>query len=101
MLFFVVHRLGGSRNSAREVAASRLLCFTAGFSGSPNGIRFQAGWPRSLPVHNPTFTKRLCGPLANSRFHHKPDPKPKNKLEVASHKADKAIQNIVELLAAA
>jgi hypothetical protein len=54
MLFFVVHRLGGSRKSAREVGASRLFCFTAGFSGSPNGIRFQAGWRHSLPVHNPT-----------------------------------------------
>jgi hypothetical protein len=49
------------------------------------------------------FHKHLCGPLANSRFHHKPDPKhcPKSKLEVAYHKADKAIQDIVELLAAA
>ena len=30
------------------------------------------------------FHKLLCGPLANSRFHHKPDPKhcPKSKLEV-------------------
>jgi hypothetical protein len=56
MLFFVVHRLGGSRKSAREAAASRLFCFTAGFSGSPNGIRFQAGRRRSLPVHNPTVT---------------------------------------------
>jgi hypothetical protein len=57
MLFFVVHRLGGSRKSAREVGASRLFCFTAGFSGSPNGIRFQAGWRHSLPVHNPTNKK--------------------------------------------
>src|SRR5438128_384237 len=49
------------------------------------------------------FHKRLCGPLANSRFHHKPDPKhcPKSKLEVAYHKADTAIQDIVDLLAAA
>jgi hypothetical protein len=49
------------------------------------------------------FHKRLCGPLANSRFHHKPDPKhcPKSKLEVAYYKADKAIQDIVDLLAAA
>jgi hypothetical protein len=54
MLFFVAHRLGDSRKSAREVGASRLFCFTAGFSGSPNGIRFQAGWRHSLPVHNPT-----------------------------------------------
>ena len=49
------------------------------------------------------FHKRLCGPLANSRFHHKPDPKhcPKSKLETAYYKADKAIQDIVDLLAAA
>ena|SRR5437867_2833889 len=49
------------------------------------------------------FHKRLCGPLANSRFHHKPDPghRPNSKLEVAYHKADKAIQGIVDLLAAA
>ena len=49
------------------------------------------------------FHKRLCGPLANSRFHHKPDPahRPNSKLEVAYHKADKAIENIVDLLAAA
>ena len=49
------------------------------------------------------FHKRLCGPLANSRFQHKPDPKhhPASKLEAAYHKADKAIQDIVDLLAAA
>jgi hypothetical protein len=49
------------------------------------------------------FHKRLCGPLANSRFHHKPLPesKPNSKLEAAYHKADKAIENIVDLLKAA
>jgi len=49
------------------------------------------------------FHKRLCGPLANSRFHHQPDPKhrPHSQLEAAYHRADKAIQQIVELLAAA
>jgi len=49
------------------------------------------------------FHKRLCGPLANSRFHHQSDTRhrPDSKLEVAYHKADKAIQNIVDLLAAA
>ena len=48
------------------------------------------------------FHKRLCGPLANSRFHHQPDPahRPDSKLEAAYHKADKAIQDIVDLLAA-
>jgi hypothetical protein len=51
----------------------------------------------------PLFHKRLCGPLANSRFHHTPDPAhaPKSKLEAAYYKADKAIQNIIDLLAAA
>ena len=49
------------------------------------------------------FHKRLCGPLANSRFHHQPDSalRPNSKLEAAYHKADKAIENIVALLAAA
>jgi hypothetical protein len=49
------------------------------------------------------FHKRLCGPLANSRFHHRPDSalRPNSKLEAAYHKADKAIDNIVALLAAA
>ena len=48
------------------------------------------------------FHKRLCGPLAHSRFHHRPDPahKPNSKLEAAYHKADKAIEEIVQLLAA-
>ena len=49
------------------------------------------------------FHKRLCGPLAYSRFHHQPDPtsKPNSKLEAAYHKADQAIENIVNLLKAA
>src|ERR1700731_2723563 len=48
------------------------------------------------------FHKSLCGPLANSRLHHKPDPQhqPASKLEAAYHRADKAIQQIVDLLAA-
>jgi hypothetical protein len=48
------------------------------------------------------FHKRLCGPLANSRFHHRPDPahRPNSKLEAAYHKAGKGIEVIVELLAA-
>lgn len=48
------------------------------------------------------FHKRLCGPLANSRFHHRPSPdhKPHSKLEVAYYKADRAIEEIVQLLAA-
>jgi hypothetical protein len=49
------------------------------------------------------FHKRLCGPLANSRFHHTPGPAhaPGSKLELAYYKADKVIQNVVDLLAAA
>ena len=49
------------------------------------------------------FHKQLCGPLANSRFHRRPDPqhRPNSRLEAAYHRADKAIQNIVDLLAAA
>jgi hypothetical protein len=49
------------------------------------------------------FHKRLCGPLANSRFHHRPDlaHRPNSKLEAAYHHADKAIEKIVDLLAAA
>jgi hypothetical protein len=49
------------------------------------------------------FHKRLCGPLANSRFHHTPDPQhsPNSQLEAAYHRADKAIEKIVDLLAAA
>ena len=48
------------------------------------------------------FHKRLCGPLANSRFHHRPAAahQPPSKLETAYHRADKAIQQIVDLLAA-
>lgn len=49
------------------------------------------------------FHKRLCGPLANSRFHHRPDPqhRPNSRLETAYHRADTAIQRVVDLLAAA
>ena len=49
------------------------------------------------------FHKRLCGPLANSRFHHRPNPqhRPNSRLELAYHRADKAIQQVVDLLAAA
>jgi hypothetical protein len=48
------------------------------------------------------FHKRLCGPLANSRFHHRPSARhqPASKLEAAYHRADTAIQHIVDLLAA-
>jgi hypothetical protein len=48
------------------------------------------------------FHKRVCGPLANSLFHHRPDEtlKPASKLETAYHQADRAIQKVLDLLAA-
>ena len=48
------------------------------------------------------FHKRLCGPLANSRFHHRPNARhqPASKLEAAYHRADTAIQHDIDLLAA-
>lgn len=48
------------------------------------------------------FHKRVCGPLANSLFHHRPDEvlKPASKIEAAYHKADHAIQHVLDLLAA-
>ena len=48
------------------------------------------------------FHKRVCGPLANSLFHHRPDEtlKPASKVETAYYKADRAIQQILNLLAA-
>ena len=48
------------------------------------------------------FHKRVCGPLANSLFHHQPDQslQPPSKVETAYHKADRAIQQVIDLLAA-
>lgn len=48
------------------------------------------------------FHKRVCGPLANSLFHHRPTPitQPPAKIEAAYHKADAAIQNLIDQLAA-
>ena len=49
------------------------------------------------------FHQRLCGPLANSLFHHQPDTdaRPNSKLEAAYHKADASIRHIIQLLEAA
>ena len=49
------------------------------------------------------FHQRLCGPLANSLFHHQPDSaaRPSSKLEAAYRKADASIRNIIQLLEAA
>lgn len=48
------------------------------------------------------FHKRLCGPLANSLFHHRPSKTHvvDSRLERAYHKADDSIEEIIELLAA-
>ena len=48
------------------------------------------------------FHQRLCGPLANRLFNHRPNPnfQPDSKLEAAVHKADDSIQNVIELLGA-
>ena len=48
------------------------------------------------------FHKRVCGPLENSLFHHRPEdrsPQPA-KIERAYHQADTAIQNLIDVLAA-
>jgi hypothetical protein len=49
------------------------------------------------------FHKQLCGPLANSLFHHQPDTAscPKRELETAFHRADDSIRSIIQLLEAA
>jgi hypothetical protein len=46
------------------------------------------------------FHQRLCGPLANSLFHHRPNPEfqPDSKLEAALHNADTSIRNVIRLL---
>ena len=48
------------------------------------------------------FHQRICGPLANSLFHHRPEKtaKPAAKIEAAYHTADGAIQKLVDLIAA-
>jgi hypothetical protein len=48
------------------------------------------------------FQKRVCGPLANTLFHHRPTATaaPSAKIEAAYHKADVAIQQVIDLLAA-
>jgi hypothetical protein len=48
------------------------------------------------------FHKQVCGPVANTLFHHRPTktPTPPAKIESAYHKADVAIQQLIDLLAA-
>jgi len=48
------------------------------------------------------FHRRVCGPLAHSLFQHRPQdrsPLPA-KIEKAYHQADKAVQHLIDLLAA-
>jgi hypothetical protein len=53
ILFPVDHHLGDSENQLAEFGAPRLFCFTAGFSGSPNGVLCQALGRHSNRVHKP------------------------------------------------
>jgi hypothetical protein len=48
------------------------------------------------------FHSRVCGPLSNSLFHHQTDEsqKPTSKIETAYYKADRAIQQVLDQLAA-
>ena len=48
------------------------------------------------------FHQRICGPLANSLFHHRPEKtaQPPAQIETAYHQADAAIQKLVDLVAA-
>jgi len=48
------------------------------------------------------FHSRVCGPLSNSLFHHQPDEshKPASKIETDYYKADRAIQQVLDQLAA-
>jgi len=49
------------------------------------------------------FHKRVCGPLANSLFDQRPNQQqqPGSKIEAAYHKAEAAIQHILDQLAVA
>jgi len=48
------------------------------------------------------FHKRVCGPLANSLFNHPPHSEfqPATRIEAAYRRADKSIQQVIELMAA-
>jgi hypothetical protein len=48
------------------------------------------------------FHQRVCGPLANSLFHHRPPhtTTPLSKIEAAYRKADRSLDQIIQLLAA-
>jgi hypothetical protein len=48
------------------------------------------------------FHQRVCGPLAHSLFHHRPTQtrRPHSKLDAAYRKADRSLDQIIQLLAA-
>jgi hypothetical protein len=54
----------------------------------------------NIPTLDPK--KRDCGPLANSLFHHRPDAalRPAINVKTAYHKADQAIRQVLDPLAA-
>jgi hypothetical protein len=58
--------------------------------------------PGRLATRFVRFHQRVCRPLAPSLFHHQPTPHPKApaKIATAYHRADAAIQNLLDLLAA-
>jgi hypothetical protein len=48
------------------------------------------------------FHKRVCGPLASSLFQRRPDPQaqPHSRIEADYHRADQAIEKVLQLVAA-
>jgi hypothetical protein len=68
----------------------RACCYRLSDKGTKSALKFIL------------FHKRVSGPLANSLFHRRPDEtlKPANRSESAFHKADRAIQQVLDLLAA-
>jgi hypothetical protein len=71
-----------------------MLCSNAMENATPHHQRSRCRFTVFLFFH-----KRLCGPLAFSRFHHQPDAahRPTGKPEAAYHEADQAIQNILDV----
>ena len=90
--------------SGRLHGTSRIYTTSASDNEVKEAIESAADTIRSLPglVRYTVAKLTDCGPLANSRFHHRPVARhqPPSKLEAAYRRADKAIQQIVDLLAA-
>jgi hypothetical protein len=69
-----------------RIGRSYAYCLTA------NGI-----WAGALFI---LFHKRMCGSLANSLFHHRPEDRSHPaKIERAYHQADPAVQHLIDVLA--